>query len=193
MPSRTRGKFGCKGGFTLGLQRVREDIVAALLGPSQPLRTFGIDAKLALPDRSRSEPNVVMQFWNRLTRLTVTGSIAASALAATSADAERWRDLPFRKGATYRIDLDSLQWDGRIVKYRVEIIFPQNGLPHRVFSTGLINCETGQRKSLELEYPLADGSTRKEPRVDRWRTIEPWWGAESSRRFLCVKEEEKGG
>src|SRR5262245_5021407 len=123
-----------------------------------------------------------------LIRTFVIGSILAAATAATPANAERWKELPAKQGVSYRIDLDSVQWQGRIVRYRADIA---NNLPsnrHHGTVTELIDCDTGKRKLLESERYLPDGSVRKTINpVPSWQPI--MFLSEVPHHFLCFSEE----
>lgn len=112
----------------------------------------------------------------------------AAAAAAAPAHAERWQELPNYGRSTYRIDLDSVQWQGRIVRYRAEIVNHARVPPHRGTVTALIDCDTGKRKFLESEQYLPDGSVRRETAPDRpWQPVQ--YLSELPRHFLCLNEQ----
>lgn len=54
----------------------------------------------------------------------------------------------------------------------------------RVVSTSLINCDRRERKWLETEEFLPDGSSRKQVIDEEWRPIGTA-GVEKSRHLLC--------
>lgn len=119
--------------------------------------------------------------------LTIGLMIAAAAVAAP-ANAERWKELPNYGRSTYRIDLDAVEWQGRIVRYRAEIVDPSRVPPRRGIVTALIDCDTGKRKLLETEQYLTDGSVRKETVPDRpWQPVQ--YLSELPHQFLCLNEE----
>jgi hypothetical protein len=112
----------------------------------------------------------------------------AAALAAAPADAERWKELPNYGHYVYRIDLDSVQWQGRIVRYRAEIVNQAQVPPRRGTVTALIDCDTGKRKLLETEQYLPDGTVKRETASDRpWHPVR--YLAELPQHYLCSNEE----
>ena len=130
---------------------------------------------------------MVAYYQTALGRSLMIGSMLAAAVAAP-ANAERWKELPNYGRSTYRIDLDSVQWRGRIVRYRAEIVDQSQVPPRRSTVTALIDCDAGKRKLLETEQYLPNGSVRRETLPDR-----PWQPAkylsELPHHFLCSNEE----
>lgn len=110
------------------------------------------------------------------------------AAVAAPASAERWKELPNYGRSTYRIDLNSVHWQGRIVRYRAEIVDHSRVPPYRGIVTSLIDCDTGKRKLLETEQYFVDGSVRRETVPDRpWQPVK--FMSELPQHFLCLNEE----
>ncbi len=124
---------------------------------------------------------------NALLRSLTIGSMLAAVAVAAPANAERWEELPNDGRVTYRIDLDSVQWQGRIVRYRAEIVNQSRIPPRRGTVTALIDCDTGKRKLLESEQYLPDGSVRRETVPDLpWQPVK--YLSELPQQFLCWNE-----
>ena len=116
---------------------------------------------------------------------TAAGVAATVALSiATPANAERWQKLEPTLYAQMSIDLDSLRWEGRTVRYRVEVKRLARDVTKRFVSISLINCDRRERKWLESEEFRPDGSSRKQVIDEDWRPIGTS-GVEKSRHFLC--------
>ena len=131
---------------------------------------------------------MVAPYRNALCRSLTIGSMLAAAAAAAPANAERWQELPNYGRYTYRIDLDSVQWQGRIVRYRAEIVNHSRVPPRRGTVTALIDCDTGKHKQLESEHYLPDGSVRRDTVPDRpWKPVQ--YLSELPRHFLCLNEQ----
>ena len=123
-----------------------------------------------------------------LRRSLVIGSMLAVATVGAPANAERWKELPNYGRSIYRIDLDSVAWQGRVVRYRAEIVDQSRAPPPRYTVTALIDCDTGKRKLLETEQYLPDGSVSRETVPDRpWQPVQ--YLSELPRQFLCLNEE----
>ena len=120
----------------------------------------------------------------RLSKTASSVTVAVGLSIATPANAERWEKLDSTPYAQLSIDLDSLQWDGRTVKYRVEVKRLGQGVTKRFVSTSLINCDRRERKWLETEEFLPDGSSRKQVIDEDWKPIGPP-SIEKTRHFLC--------
>lgn len=121
-------------------------------------------------------------------RLVLLRSVLAGSLvAAVPAQAERWKELPNYGRYNYRLDLDSVQWTGRIVRYRAEIVNRSQVPARRGEVTALIDCDTGKRKLLASEQYLPDGSTRSDPLPDLgWQPVR--YLSELPEHFLCRNE-----
>ena len=121
---------------------------------------------------------------NALLRSLAIGLFAA----AVPAHAERWKELPNYGRYTYRLDLDSVQWTGRIVRYRAEMVNRSQVPARRGRVTALINCDTGQRKLLASEHVLPDGSATSDPLPDlAWKPVS--YLSELPQHFLCWNEQ----
>jgi len=111
-----------------------------------------------------------------------------AATVSAPAHAERWKELRAKPGVTYRIDLDSVQWQGRIVRYRADIVTEVQGHRRHGTVTALIDCDAGKRKLLESEQYLPDGSARRETYPDRtWQPV--IFLSEAPHHFLCLNQE----
>ena len=130
---------------------------------------------------------MVATYQTALRRTLMIVTMLAVAIPAP-ANAERWKELPNYGRSTYRIDLDSVVWKGRIVRYRAEIVDQSRVPPHVGTATALIDCDTGKRKLLETALYLADGSVKRETAPDLpWQPVQylselPW-------HFLCLNEQ----
>jgi hypothetical protein len=120
----------------------------------------------------------------RLLRTAACIAVAVALSIAAPANAERWQKLEPSPGGQMSIDLDSLHWEGRIVRYRVEVKRLVYDVTERFVSTSLINCDRRERKWLETEKFLPDGSSRKQVIDEDWKPIGTS-GVEKSRHFLC--------
>lgn len=124
-----------------------------------------------------------------LIRSLAVGSVLATLFVASPAQAERWKELPTKPGTTYRIDLDSLQWQGRTVRYHADIVGGRQSQNHGVV-TALIDCDSGKRKLLASGRYLPDGTLKEQANPEpTWEPIEPWVLSEAARRFLCLNEQ----
>jgi hypothetical protein len=113
----------------------------------------------------------------------------AALFVADPVQAERWKEIATKPGTTYRIDLDSIQWQGRTVRYHVEIVAGPQGKNHGVV-TALIDCDSGKRKLLATGRYLPDGTLKEQTTPDYpWEPTTPWVLSEAARRFLCLNEQ----
>ena len=111
-----------------------------------------------------------------------------AATVSAPAHAERWKELRAKPGVTYRIDLDSVQWQGRIVRYRADIVTQVQGHRRHGTVTALIDCDAGKRKLLESVQYLPDGSVRRETYPDlTWQPV--IFLSEAPHHFLCLNQQ----
>jgi len=129
-----------------------------------------------------------MRLWDLQTsrQAVVFGAVVAAMTVAAPVKAQRWHSLDHSNRLDASIDLDSVQWEGKTVRYQLELKTLQAGSTFkRSRTTSAIDCEKNRRKGLAVERFGADGSSKKYALDYDWRTIIPGSLIEKVHDFLC--------
>ena len=90
-----------------------------------------------------------------------------------TAGAERWQVRVDNDRIRTRLDLNSIERDGHLLTYRVEMTRkqPPNYVGRRDISTSVIDCRTNMRKHVATETHFPDGTVRKSVGAHRWMKL----------------------